>query len=148
GLLLMSTVRLVPRRIGPIGGNGMGGTGGGPLGGCFTWACGMPRAMLVSVAAGNGPIALARPATALFIFSSSAPPTTLARAAPGSAIVLRTDVACCAACAILLMAWATWSTFFSASAILCLRSLGGSGLLGSGGGAFAVAALRSSLAPL
>ena len=35
--------------IGPIGGSGVGGTGGGPLGGCFTCACGTPNASEVNV---------------------------------------------------------------------------------------------------
>src|SRR5262249_26472121 len=91
GLLLISTRKHVPRRIGPSGGKGIGGTGGGPLGGCLTWAWGMPRASPVSVAAGNGPIALARPLTSLFIFSSAAAPRALAMAAPGSVITPSTD---------------------------------------------------------
>src|SRR5262245_12691676 len=85
GLLLMSTVKLRPKRTGPIGGKGVGGTGGGPLGGCLTWACGMPRATLPNVAAGNGPSAAARPLTNWLIFSSAAAPKAPARAAPGAA---------------------------------------------------------------
>src|SRR5262245_34218691 len=34
-------------------GSGVGGTGGGPLGGCATWACGAPMATEPSVAAGK-----------------------------------------------------------------------------------------------
>src|SRR5262249_41523510 len=91
---------------------------------------------------------LARPAVSLFIFSSSAPPIALAMAAPGSATVLRIEVACWAAWATLLIAWATLSTFLRAWAIWCLRSLGGGGSSGFGGGADATAALASSFAPL
>src|SRR5262245_42727176 len=68
--LLMSTVALVPNRIGPVGGSGVGGTGGGPLGGCLTCACGTPKAILVNVAAGNGPSAAARLLVSLAAISS------------------------------------------------------------------------------
>src|SRR5215470_4100157 len=53
GLLLMSTETHVPSMIGPIGGRGMGGTGGGPLGGWAGCACGKPIVSESNVAAGN-----------------------------------------------------------------------------------------------
>ena len=57
------------------------------------WAWGTPRARPVSVAAGNSPMAAAKPLTNWDIFSSAASPRALARAAPGSARVLVTDAA-------------------------------------------------------
>src|SRR5438093_4076945 len=104
--------------IGPRGGRGMGGMGGGPLGGCLTWAWGMPRARPVRVAAGNGPMAAARPLTSWDIFSSAAAPPALAMAAPGSATALVMDAAVEAA---ELTAWAVASALCSPAAMTCLR---------------------------
>src|SRR5215204_832134 len=117
--------------IGPSGGNGVGGTGGGPLGGCLTCACGMPSAIPVRVAAGNGPIALARPLTSSDIFASAAAPAAPNPADKGSAILLVIEAACCAA---EFMACAVSFAFFRPAAIACLVFGGGTGSTGAGGG--------------
>src|SRR5688572_3055352 len=116
--------------MGPRGGRGIGGRGGGPLGGCLTCAWGIPSAMLVRVAAGNGPMAAARPLTSSDIFSSAAAPPALARKAPGSATLLAIDAADDAA---ELKAWMFASALFRPSAMECLRSGGGAGSLGCAG---------------
>src|SRR5262245_48220702 len=141
-MLLINTVRLVPSMIGPSGGSGMGGIGGGPLGGCLTWAWGIPRANPVKVAAGKGPSALARPLTSCDIFSSAAPPKAPAMAEPGSATMLVMDAAFAAAA---LKAWAAASAFLSPAAMACLTSGGGTGSVGRSGG---VAGLTASLSEL
>src|SRR5688572_19145936 len=113
--------------IGPRGGRGMGGMGGGPLGGCLIWAWGIPRARPVRVAAGNGPMAAARPLTSWDMFSSAAAPPALARAAPGSAIML---VVAATVEAAELKAWAVALALCSPAAMDCLRFGGGTGSSG------------------
>src|SRR5438093_12981023 len=105
--------------IGPRGGRGVGGTGGGPLGGCLMWAWGTPMARPLRVAAGNGPMAAARPLTSWDIFSSAPAPRELAMAAPGSERVLVMDAAVEAA---ELMAWAVALALCSPAAMACFRS--------------------------
>src|SRR5262245_19761809 len=124
--------------IGPMGGRGVGGMGGGPLGGCLMWAWGMPKAMPVKVAAGNGPMAVARPLTKLDIFSSAPAPKALARAAPGSATVLVMDAAVEAA---EFMASAVALALCSPAAIASLRFGGGTGSSGCAGGVCGLALL-------
>src|SRR5262245_19645293 len=74
GLPLISTDTQAPSMIGPTGGNGVGGTGGGPLGGWSVCACGSPIVSERMVAAGNAGsacaialVALAKPSLSRLI---------------------------------------------------------------------------------
>src|SRR4030095_8583293 len=53
GMELISTRGLTPSSVIPMLGHGVGGTGGGPLGGCVACACGVPRYGDTIVAAGR-----------------------------------------------------------------------------------------------
>ena len=86
---------------------------------------GMPMAIPVMVAAGNGPMAAARPLTKLDIFSSAAPPKAPAMAAPGSATAPIVEVAEESACEAELIALAPWLAFCIPAAMACFRSAGG-----------------------